>query len=228
MNNATTARLIALVVFVCPGAAEAQNILFFGNSYSGFFAGQRSVPDLVEDLAAAAGHEGVVAVDATRNGRDFAWHLGFNLGPIDDGIGADEDWDVVVMQNFSTRPTLSHPAGNRPQHRLNAVALYQAVANRSPMVRPVLFQTWARAEGSPDLDFFAEGQAQMLGELRDGYRLAADDIDLAVGAATAEIAAVGEAFARAGYDDLYESDNTHANARGRLLTALVVYSVVFE
>ncbi|MEM7671065.1 MAG: hypothetical protein AAF317_18405, partial [Pseudomonadota bacterium] len=86
---------------VCAGTSEPQNILFFGNSYTGVFLGQRSVPDLVRDIAEAAGRTGVYTKGATSNGRDFAWHIAANTGVISSDLPAGAFWDRVVMQNFS-------------------------------------------------------------------------------------------------------------------------------
>ena len=209
------------------GAVETRNILFYGNSYTNPFAGHVGVPFLVQELASIAGTANVNAVNAAANGQDFAYHLANNTSIITTGLGAGETWDCVVMQNFSTRPTVSHPAGNLTQHRTNAVTLYQTVAAHSPDVRPVLFETWARALGSADLAFFTGGQTQMQQELRDGYSLAAADIDAAAGAAIVSIAPVGDAWENALFDDLHITDRSHANARGRFLSALVIYATLF-
>lgn len=212
------------------GQAHAVNILFYGNSYTNVFTinAPRSVPDLVQEIATVAGQTTPITVNAASNGRDFAWHLANNTAIIGTGLGAGEQWDYVVMQNFSTRPTLSATTGNRPQHRANSVALYQQVAAHSPGVKPVLFETWSRAAGSSTLIPFAGGVTQMQQELRDGYNLAAGDIDAAAGSAITEVAPVGDAWESTGFDNLHAGDLSHPNQRGRMLTALVIYSTIYN
>ena len=225
-----SAPCLALLLLLTAGQAGAINILFYGNSYTNAFTSEapRSVPDLVQEIATVAGQTTPNAVNAAVNGKSFAWHMANNTAIIGSGLSAGEQWDVVVMQNFSTRPTVSHSSGNLAQHRANSVSLYQAVANHSPGVQPVLFETWARALGSSALSFFVGGQTQMQQELRDGYNLAADDIDAAAGLTLAKVAPVGDAWERASFNNLHlVEDKSHANRRGRVLTALVIYSTIY-
>ncbi|MEM6750319.1 MAG: hypothetical protein AAF612_07605 [Planctomycetota bacterium] len=206
----------------------AIDVLFYGNSYTNVFqTTSPNVPDLFAEIAVAAGQFPPNAVNAAVDGKDFSWHLANNRAPIFRSLETGESWDFVVMQNFSTRPTLSHPGGDRAQHRADAVLLYEDVAGHSPDVTPVLFETWAREAGSPDLVHFPGGPAQMQAELREGYALAAADIDAFAGEAITRVASVGDAWEAAGYEDLHHPDRTHPNLRGRLLTALVIYSTVY-
>ncbi len=219
-----------LLLFVSAGQADAVNILFYGNSYTNAYTSYapRSVPDLVREIATAAGQSTPNTVNAAVNGVDFVYHLANNTSVISSALAPGEQWDYVVLQNYSTRPTYSHPNGNIPQHRANSVALYQQVASHSPDVVPVMYETWARALGDGNLSYFAGGQTQMQQELREGYNLAAADIDAVVGTSIAEVAPVGDAWENAGYVDLYNPDRTHPNRRGRMLTALVIYSTIYD
>jgi hypothetical protein len=220
----------SLLLLLSASPADAVNILFYGNSYTNVYTANapRSVPDLVQEIATAAGQATPNTVNAAVNAQDFAWHLANNTAVISNTLGAGEQWDVVVMQNYSTRPTVSVPNGNLAQHRANAVGLYQQVAAHSPGVKPVMYETWARGLGSSVLNYFAGGQAQMQQELRDGYNLAAADINTAAGSAIAEVAAVGDAWENANYNNLHSSDLSHPNQRGRMLTALVIYSTIYD
>lgn len=220
----------AMLLLLSANQADAVNILFYGNSYTNVYTANapRSVPDLVQEIATAAGQATPNTVNAAVNAQDFAWHLAYNTAVIGNALGAGEQWDVVVMQNYSTRPTVSVPNGNLTQHRANAVGLYQQVAAHSPGVKPVLYETWARGLGNSVLNYFSGGQSQMQQELRDGYNLAAADIDTAAGSAIAEVAPVGDAWENANYDNLHSSDRSHPNQRGRMLTALVIYSTIYD
>jgi hypothetical protein len=65
-------------------------------------------------------------------------------------------------------------------------------------------------------------------ELRDGYNLAADDINALVGSSIAEVAPVGDAWEYANYNNLHSADRSHPNQRGRMLTALVLYATIYD
>ncbi|QDU32700.1 hypothetical protein KS4_07340 [Poriferisphaera corsica] len=214
------------------GEAGAVNVLFYGNSYTRKYAvANVSLPDMVKAIADAAGQPDVFVKDAAHNGRDFAWHLSSNQAVIGNTLSAGENWDYVVMQNYSTRTLTSHSAGDLTKHRQNSVKLYQAVADHSGDVVPVLFETWSRAPGSPVMDSYADGRAgqdQMQAEIKAGYALAAGDIDIAADAVIAKIAGVGTAWQTADFSNLHHTDHSHANQRGRMLSALVMYSTIFE
>ena len=214
------------------GESRAVDILFYGNSYTRQFAvANESLPTMVKAIAEAAGRDDVYVKNAAHNGRDFAWHLSENLNVIDGTLGAGESWDYVVMQNYSTRTLTTHPIGNVTQHRANSVKLYEAVAAHSSAVVPVMFETWARDIGSPVYSAYTNdraGQDQMTAEVQAGYALAAGDIDLAAGEAISKIAKIGTAWQAADFNDLHHTDGSHANQRGRMLSALVMYSTIFE
>ncbi len=223
--------LSACMSLVWLGSASAAplNILYYGNSFQQGPSVTRSVADIVSDIAVAAGHDAPNNVDASIDGASLSDHLTYNQGVIGSSLAPGQSWNYVILQNYSTAPT---HIGNLAQHRADSVALYQAVASNSPGVVPVLFETWARGPGhafytgpSPD---FPLGPAQMQQELRDGYNLAAQDINAAVGSNIARIAPVGDAFESDYYDpSLYDVDSYHTTNRGTLLAALVVYATIY-
>jgi hypothetical protein len=67
-------------------------------------------------------------------------------------------------------------------------------------------------------------------ELRDGYQLAADNIDSVVGSSLAKIAPAGDAWELANFPrNFYGNDVTyHASNRGSLLNALVLYGTIYD
>lgn len=221
--------LISLAWFPAPSLFAAPlNLLYYGNSFMA--GGTSNIPDLVRDIAVAAGHDAPTSVNASIDGVGFDAHLAINTGVISSGLTLGQQWDFVVMQDYSTNPT---HLGNLAAHRANAVALYQAVAAHSASVVPVLFETWARGVGhefytgpSPD---FPGGPFEMQQELHDGYYLASQDINAAVGLPIARLAEVGTAFANTGFaTNLYEELLYHAENRGLLLASLVVYSTIYN
>ena len=214
-------------------AEDPQNILFYGNSFTLGSGSTMNVPEMMQGIILAAGRTSPSLINAAVSGKDFTFHLTRNLRVIDRRISESENWDFVVMQNFSTAPTR---LGDVDQHRTDSVSLYQKVAERSPEVTPVLFETWARA---PDHDFyhpatlkFPGGPAQMQQEVRNGYRLAAEDIDAASNPGTARIAPVGDAWENRNWvienQNLHGNDLYHAANPGTLLAALTIYATIYQ
>ena len=76
-----------------------KNILFLGNSYTYF----NDLPGMVRSLASAAGFSASVTSIAP-GGQTLGGHVTSSIGTINSG-----DWDVVVIQDQSQRP--SFPEG---------------------------------------------------------------------------------------------------------------------
>lgn len=122
--------------------------------------------------------------------------------------------------------------GNLAQHLTSSKSLYQAVAARSTSVVPVMYETWARGPGhsfytglNPS---FPGGPAQMQDELRDGYQMSTDNINTMVGSNLAKYAPVGDGWENAGFPtNFYAGDIYHANNRGTLLNALILYGTIY-
>lgn len=225
------ALLLALFLFSpgFTGPAHAQNILFYGNSFTQGQGSTRSVPALIQSIATAAGRPVPRVVMSASGGADFARHLADSTAVIGNGLPAGQKWNFAVLQNHSTKAT---HVGNLTEHRANAVNLYQAIASHSPDFTPVLFETWASGPGhwrhTGANPLFPGGPTQQQVEVREGYRLAALDIDAVPGAGTTRIAAVGDRFEDLNWENLQVSDLHHAQNRGTLLASLVIYSTIYE
>lgn len=211
---------------------EPKDILYYGNSFTiaTGFGSSRSVPELISSVAVAAGHPAPRNRNASSAGQTLQWHLTNNVGVINTGIAAGQQWDYVVLQDYSTWPT---HIGNLSQHLSSSLALYQKVALHSPYVIPVMYETWARGPGHdfymPPVVEFPGGPAQMQQELRDGYMNSAWNINYAVGTQTSRYAPVGDAWEDGGFPlNFYASDRYHAANRGTLLNALVLYGTIYE
>jgi hypothetical protein len=224
----------ALFVFAAAAyATDSKNVLFYGNSFTLGFGSTRSVNALFHDIAVAAGHDEPLVQSAAASGQDLGWHLQNNIAPIYTLIPPDQDWDFVVMQEHSTKLTRAYATypDSVAESMADATGLYQAVATRSPNVTPVLYETWARGpghsfyQGSPPL---FQSPSEMQAELRTGYHLLEGAIDTAVGSDLARIAAVGDAWENGNWDNLHAPDLWHAQNRGTLLAALMIYGTVYE
>ncbi|MBN2448522.1 MAG: PEP-CTERM sorting domain-containing protein [Phycisphaerae bacterium] len=221
--------LLTVLFLAAPVEAEEMNLLFYGNSFTMGSWSTRSVPDLVNDIAVAAGQQDPYVVMAAVGGWSLADHLASNTGVISTGIPAGETWDYVVFQDYSTRPT---HIGDLAGHRADFVSMYQAVAAHSPAAQVIGFETWARApghefyEGSPAE--FPGGPPQMQQELRDGYALSTADVNTLAGVGTSQVAPVGDAWEYTGWSNLHAADLYHANNRGTLLASLVIYGTIYQ
>lgn len=186
-------------------------VLFVGNSYS------FGVPTVFRQLVLAAG-QSIRIGEATRGGWNLARHAEHEptLREIREG-----SWDVVVLQEHSLRP--AQPAELRDPQMLPAILALAAAAREAGAI-PVLYQTWGRRDGDPDVpdDDFHAMQARLIA----GYQVASE------AAGGLEVIPVGEAWARrvlAGRGDrLFAEDGSHPSARGDRLTARVFYRAFFE
>ena len=185
-------------------------ILFVGNSYS------FGMPKELKKVAASHG-KSVRVGHATYGG----WTLSKQaanpptLQKIRNG-----KWDIVVIQEQSVIPSL-------PKWRRNFIMLppLQELATeaRKNGAIPVLYQTWGRRDGDPDVrgdDFFA-----MTERVRRGYSAASSAMgNLVVVPAGDE----WEKEARAGRKkELFLDDGSHPSAVGNAITARAFYHTLF-
>lgn len=222
---------LALLIAALPAAAL--DILFIGNSFTHAGnaynstaitdlngSGHGGVPGIFRKLADEAGHTEIEVFIEAVGGQTLAFHLAQRTSLI------DRAWDVVVLQEHSVRPLVTHPSGNIPEFRRAIGELAELLRTRNPEVRIFLYQTWARPDlvpsRYPDL-------ASMQDELRDAYSAAAADFNLAGWVPVGDMfgAALDQGIAfnpndgeQPGRIDLWGSDRYHASAHGSYLAAL--------
>ncbi|MEM6926176.1 MAG: hypothetical protein AAF602_04570 [Myxococcota bacterium] len=202
-------------------------LLFLGNS----FTHQGPVPALVRDVAVSVGWPAPDVAYVAPGGQSLSFHRTNpdSLDAVDEG-----DWDAVVLQDFSTRPT--DDAGDPEGFKADATWFYDRIKARSPDALVVLYETWAR---HPDHgiypDTFADPLA-MQAQLRTHY----DDAALTYIPANATfdpsdevvVAPVGDAWeAHLAESDplmLHGADLYHAGTAGRVLNAYVLYSTIYD
>jgi hypothetical protein len=225
-----TALLVMLSVSVAT-AETAKNLLFYGNSFTiaTGFGSSRSVPDVVKAIANAAGRPAPNVVNPSVAGWTLQQHLTSNTGTINSGIAAGQNWDAVILQDYSTQPT---HIGSVAEHRSSYLAMYQLVKARSPSAVAIGYETWARGPGheyySGNPPTFAN-PAAMQSELRAGYALSTADVNALYGPGTSTVAPAGDAWERANFPlNFYASDIYHASNRGTLLNAMVLYGTIYN
>lgn len=231
-------RWCALAMLVlATGAAGAQplNVIFYGNSFTFGAGSTRPVDSLFRDIATVAGHERPYTISAAASGQDLEWHVNNNTQRITSSIPPGQNWDYIVMQEHSTKLTRAYdgaPAfpASIEESKTTAVQLHNIAKQHSPDVKPVLYETWARGAGHA---FYSganplfTGPDEMQAEIRAGYDLLQEALDDAAGEELTLLAPVGDAWQEANFDNLHSGDLWHAQNRGTLLAALVIYGTVY-
>ncbi|TWT36504.1 hypothetical protein KOR34_14100 [Posidoniimonas corsicana] len=227
---------LALAGFLSATASgQPLNVIFYGNSFTFGAGSTRSVDSLFRDIAAAAGEESPFVVSAAVSGQDLEWHVANNTARIFSSIPPANDWDLIVMQEHSTKLTRAYPdsppfPASIEESKTTAVQLHEVAKTRSPGVRPMLYETWARGPGH---EFYGgpsplfSGPDEMQAEIRDGYNSLRDALNDAAGDDLTTIAPVGDAWQEANFDNLHSGDLWHAQNRGTLLAALVIYGTAY-
>ena len=218
-------------------AEHPKTVLFYGNSFTlgvGSTEAEQfgGVPEVVKQLAIAAGYPAPRVENAAVSGQTLAWHLANNTAviadPADFAEVPDFQWDAVVIQEYSTKPT---HIGDPPAFRADAQTLFGLVRTHSPAAHAVLFETWARGPGhayyTGNPPTFPGGPSEMQQELRDNYELARQDLAGSNGADSVTVARVGDAWEATGWDNLHATDIYHANTRGTYLTGLVIFGTLY-
>jgi hypothetical protein len=134
------------------------------------------------------------------------------------------DWDFVVLQEYSNRPTMPE--------RLGGGKFYDAVAKLSEAIKEsgaqvVLYMTWAGRDGDPQNPQINPDYETMQQLLIEAYTEAARQVD-------AIIAPVGVAWRHVHRNkpdlgrQLYKIDGKHPSNKGAFLTACVFYATLFD
>ncbi len=189
------------------------NILFIGNSYTYY----NELWDRFEGLARASGYE--VKVDSvTKGGYAF-----FQMNDPENEYGKivheklrTTHYDVIFLQEQSHSPISNHERFEKNGEEL----IKKAQENGA---RPILYQTWGRKTGSPDLDKLGLTNEEMTVQLASAYRALGNRLGV-------EVSPVGDAF----FDvtvhhpeiELYHADQSHPSQLGTYLAALCHFETV--
>ena len=210
--------------FVAPS-----EVFFVGNSFT--FGGP--VPDLVHDLAVYAGFPEPNVEYRAIGGQTLEGHRA-DTAPEGAPARVAEGWDVVVLQELSTRPT--DQIGPADRFKEDATWFYDLAKAANDDCEIVLYETWARRAGHELYDATFESPAQMQAELRFHYYDAAERYIPAFATSArpddVRVAPAGDAWeiqlAAGEPPRLHASDDYHASAAGAYLNALVLYSTIYH
>jgi hypothetical protein len=197
---------------ITPGTnSDAIQVLFIGNSY--VFA--NNLPQVLVRLAESGEHK-VYAEMAAKGGWTLEQHAASEgtLGKI-----ASREWDYVILQEQSVRPSI--PAEREERMYPAARALDSAIADQG--AGTVLMMTWGRRDGLREAGFTDYGAMQT--QLATGYTT----IGAELGALVAPVGlAWGEALRQRPNIGLWDTDGSHPAPAGSYLAACVFYAVLFE
>lgn len=199
-----------------------RTIFFIGNS----FTRQGPVPELVEALAHSVGFVTVRVESRAIDGQTLAGHRAD-----DSAQGAParlrEGWDVVVLQEFSTRPT--DRVGPALQFKEDATWFYDLAKAANPACVVLLYEPWARA--GKGLQDFVGMQAELRRHTLDAAARYIPTHSRAARKGDIHVALVGDAWelelGSVAPPPLHAEDGHHASPAGQYLTALVLYSTIF-
>lgn len=211
-----------------PAFPVPARILFIGNSFT--FGGP--VPAVVDALANDAGWPDPEVVYSAFGGESLHGHRNnrpSTLERVDEG-----DWDVVVLQELSTRPTDNF--GDPERFKADATWFHDRIKASSPDARVILYETWARHPNHGIYPNTFANPTEMQAQLRFHYNDAADRYIPANASAAVEppvvVAPAGDTWeAHLAEPDpvrLHGDDDYHAGRPGQYLNGLVIYSLIYD
>lgn len=128
----------------------------------------------------------------------------------------DEHFDYIVLQDQSCNPIV-----NREDFLYGVSSLKELLSDHADHF--VLYATWGRKTGSPDLEKLQISSLEMTQKLAEAYDLAGEKFGMGV-------AHVGMVFAeRSRQDpsvDLYDEDMTHPSLAGSMLAAETILAAI--
>jgi hypothetical protein len=230
-------RYCLFAMFVGGSVFGAENkVLFIGNSFTYGSGGTKSVPDIFDALANAAGQEDPLTVMRAVGGKDYEYHHANSVvGYLD-----QEQWTHVILQNYSTEPT---HIGSISDHMEYGALLYGDVMANHLETQVYLYMTWSRAEAHSMISGESTGSTfattdEMLGELRTNYYALAETLSNAnLDRLPVLVNPVGDAWDLAGghleasdpdFMSLHGSDLYHGNDKGYYLSACVHYASIYK
>lgn len=210
----------------------AKNILYFGNSFIAGRSNRPSLHYLLEKIILADGRTTPYLTGRHPGGKSLADHkkyLADTEPDVVDDIPAGKYWDYVIMQDFSTKPSLALNPTGREESKVDALKIFERVRNHSSNVEAIMYETWARPYRGPDSYAYEStyhDESEMQDDLLEGYEIYRDYINAAY-SGTTRLAPCGEGWRLLDWDlKLYNKDY-HPGVRGALLNALIAYRTIY-
>jgi len=235
----------ALIATACPVVGYSQNVLFIGNSFTMGLGGTATlatpsgVGSIFEALATDASHSANVQMVAFP-GYDLQTHATSGspaINAIINGYGG-QDWDAVVLQEYSTYATDASSGGNVASFQNALSTLANTISFNNPSADVVLYETWARDAGHP---IYNSGQftgpADMQQQVNFHYGAAEAYLESSIpglGADDVHVANAGSTWGQFQHSDcsddidLYDSDSYHGSDHGYYLSALEIFRTIYD
>lgn len=220
----------ASLTSVCdePLPATPSRVLFVGNSFTFTASMPRTFERLVEASGFPVPEVGVRAI----GGQSLEGHradVGIDGAPSIVGEG----WDVVVLQELSTRPT--DAIGDPDRFKADATFFHDLALTAQPDAQVILYETFARRAGHSYYPATFTDPADMQAQLRFHHDDCAERYipanSTVVMARPVIVARVGDAWERvlsAGEPPrLHGDDDYHPNENGAYLSALVFFGTIY-
>ena len=240
-DNAMKLRLslffVAAFSFLAPSTrAEDFNILMIGNSYTQGQAGPGGVTNDVLGIFNADPDHTASVTERAQGGYTIVSHLNdaTTLNLITDNVA--NQWDVIVVQEQSTRPAFAMKFGGSNLTSLDTggPVLIDLIKLHQPQAEVVLYNTWARdLNNSILVNRFNNDPVEMQSFTNLGYDRIRENSPFWDHSDITTIARVGDAwgawYASFGYGSsvpLHVADGSHQNNRGSMLAGLVIFETI--
>lgn len=213
--------LFSIAILTSSTFAQQTSVLFLGNSY--IYTG--NLPATLYSLALSGG-DTIVHQSNTPGGYTLEGH---STNTTSLGYIANSDWDFVVLQEQSQKPSFP-PAQVATETLPYAEILVDSIKSSYECSEPVFFMTWGRRDGDQqNCQFYSplctyDGMQQ---RLRESYLLMAQNNVATAspcGAAWKQVEIADSLLWRS----LYSGDGSHPSASGTYLNACVFYSTIFR
>ena len=231
MNLVMAVALLAPPALTTPPVDVAEGgttqVLFLGNSYTGFF-------DLSEQFRNLSNSGGKSASTGIFAGAGYTFgapqtnnDVSHSENPGSLGLIASANWDYVVLQEQSCIPALPNI---KAQYMLPGAAILDGLIKANdPSTKTLLFQTWGRENGGVCCwDVECSQNFPNFAAMQDALTASYDELACWLGA---EVAPAGEAWRRALQSNppttLFDPDGSHPAYAGTYLNACVFYAVIY-
>jgi hypothetical protein len=215
-------KIITIIAFLMTLTVIGQTnkkVCFIGNSYTYY----NNLPGILENMAAADGNS-LLTAQHTPGGSTLEQHSTNStaLSKI-----ASDDWDYVVLQDQSQRPSFPWTQVNNDVFPYAAI-LCDSIRSANPCAIPLFFNTWGRRDGDAQWDSINTFD-KMNERLFNAYGYMANEH-------SAKRSPVGIGFDHIHNDSnspithaaLYTSDGSHPSVYGSYLAACFFYELIFE
>ncbi len=214
------------------GLASTLNVLMIGNSYT-----YRNTGGPSDDLQGIFDADPDYSATVVRRVDGGASLWGHRTNPLTTDLITDSvtnQWDVIVLQEQSTRPALAMKNGGGELANLDRGGPWftDLIRANQPQARVLLYETWARVPDNVDLvDEFDNDPIQMQDFTNLGYDRIEKNLPGWDNTDIVDIAPVGDAWLdwhdTYGYSSasrlLHDSDGSHQNGNGSYLAAAVLF-----